>query len=53
MWRFYLSVSAASFRAGTNDVWQVLMSPNRQRAPARVASVSSPAPQSSQLQQAS
>src|SRR6202167_3695049 len=53
MWRFYLSVSAASFRAGTNDVWQVLMSPNRQRAPVRAASVSSPAPQNSQLQQAS
>jgi cyclopropane-fatty-acyl-phospholipid synthase len=53
MWRFYLSVSAASFRAGTNDVWQVLMSPSRQRAPARAASVSSPAPQSPQLQQAS
>jgi cyclopropane-fatty-acyl-phospholipid synthase len=50
MWRFYLSVSAASFRAGTNDVWQVLMSPDRQRAPARAAR--SPAPQSSQLQQA-
>src|ERR1700691_979286 len=53
MWRFYLSVSAASFRAGTNDVWQVLMSPSRQRAPVRAASVSSPAPQNSQLQQAS
>jgi cyclopropane-fatty-acyl-phospholipid synthase len=51
MWRFYLSVSAASFRAGTNDVWQVLMSPTRQQSPVR--SAPSPAPQSSQLQQAS
>jgi cyclopropane-fatty-acyl-phospholipid synthase len=37
MWRFYLSVSAASFKAGSNDVWQVLMSPNRQGAKARAA----------------
>ncbi|MGH8316668.1 MAG: cyclopropane fatty acyl phospholipid synthase [Steroidobacteraceae bacterium] len=27
MWRYYLSVSAASFRAGKNDVWQLLLSP--------------------------
>jgi cyclopropane-fatty-acyl-phospholipid synthase len=27
MWRFYLSASAASFRAGKNDVWQVLLTP--------------------------
>jgi cyclopropane-fatty-acyl-phospholipid synthase len=31
MWRFYLSASAASFRAGAIDVWQVLMTPNRER----------------------
>jgi cyclopropane-fatty-acyl-phospholipid synthase len=31
MWRFYLSACAASFRAGTIDVWQVLLSPNRVR----------------------
>lgn len=31
MWRFYLSASAASFRAGTIDVWQVLLAPNRER----------------------
>jgi len=31
MWRFYLSASAASFRAGTNDVWQVLMIPEPER----------------------
>lgn len=29
MWRFYLSVSAASFRAKKNDVWQVLFTPLR------------------------
>ena len=27
MWRFYLSTSAAAFRARTIDVWQVLLSP--------------------------
>jgi cyclopropane-fatty-acyl-phospholipid synthase len=27
MWHFYLSASAASFRAGKNDVWQVLLEP--------------------------
>jgi cyclopropane-fatty-acyl-phospholipid synthase len=27
MWRFYLCASAASFRAGNNDVWQVLLDP--------------------------
>jgi cyclopropane-fatty-acyl-phospholipid synthase len=27
MWRFYLSASAATFRAGKNDVWQVLLKP--------------------------
>jgi cyclopropane-fatty-acyl-phospholipid synthase len=27
MWRFYLSASAASFRARKNDVWQVLLAP--------------------------
>jgi cyclopropane-fatty-acyl-phospholipid synthase len=27
MWRFYLNACAASFRAGTNDVWQVLLTP--------------------------
>lgn len=31
MWRFYLSASAAAFRAGTIDVWQVLMTPNHDR----------------------
>jgi cyclopropane-fatty-acyl-phospholipid synthase len=29
MWRFYLSASAASFRARKNDVWQVLLVPDR------------------------
>lgn len=33
MWRFYLSASAASFRAGSLDVWQVLLSPNAERGP--------------------
>jgi len=32
MWRFYLSISAAAFRAGNIDVWQVLLTPNRQHA---------------------
>jgi cyclopropane-fatty-acyl-phospholipid synthase len=27
MWRYYLSASAASFRAGITDVWQVLLVP--------------------------
>jgi Mycolic acid cyclopropane synthetase len=27
MWHFYLSASAASFRAERNDVWQVLLEP--------------------------
>jgi cyclopropane-fatty-acyl-phospholipid synthase len=27
MWLFYLSASAATFRAGNNDVWQVLLAP--------------------------
>lgn len=27
MWHFYLSASAATFRAGNNDVWQVLLEP--------------------------
>ena len=27
MWRYYLSASAGSFRAGNNDVWQVLLAP--------------------------
>ncbi len=27
MWRYYLSASAASFRARRNDVWQVLLAP--------------------------
>jgi cyclopropane-fatty-acyl-phospholipid synthase len=31
MWRFYLSASAASFRADTIDVWQVLLSPSPYR----------------------
>lgn len=29
MWRYYLSASAASFRARKNDVWQVLLTPAR------------------------
>jgi cyclopropane-fatty-acyl-phospholipid synthase len=29
MWRFYLSASAASFRVRKNDVWQVLLTPDR------------------------
>jgi cyclopropane-fatty-acyl-phospholipid synthase len=28
MWRYYLSSSAAAFRARSNQLWQVLMSPN-------------------------
>jgi cyclopropane-fatty-acyl-phospholipid synthase len=28
MWRYYLSASAASFRARSNQLWQVLMSPS-------------------------
>jgi hypothetical protein len=31
MWRFYLSVCAACFRVGALDVWQVLLSPIRER----------------------
>jgi cyclopropane-fatty-acyl-phospholipid synthase len=31
MWRFYLSASAAAFRARTIDVWQVLLSPKPER----------------------
>jgi cyclopropane-fatty-acyl-phospholipid synthase len=31
MWRFYLSASAAAFRAGTIDVWQALLSPKPER----------------------
>jgi cyclopropane-fatty-acyl-phospholipid synthase len=31
MWRFYLSASAAAFRAGTIDVWQVLLTPTPER----------------------
>ena len=31
MWRFYLSASAAAFRAGTIDVWQALLSPKPDR----------------------
>lgn len=27
MWRYYLSACAGSFRAGNNDVWQVLLAP--------------------------
>lgn len=27
MWRFYLSASAASFRANRSDVWQILLAP--------------------------
>jgi cyclopropane fatty-acyl-phospholipid synthase-like methyltransferase len=27
MWRYYLSASAAAFRARVTDVWQVLLSP--------------------------
>ena len=27
MWHFYLSASAASFRARVTDVWQVLLAP--------------------------
>jgi cyclopropane-fatty-acyl-phospholipid synthase len=27
MWHFYLSASAATFRAGKNDVWQILLEP--------------------------
>ena len=29
MWWYYLSACAATFRAGTNDVWQVLLTPIR------------------------
>jgi cyclopropane-fatty-acyl-phospholipid synthase len=32
MWRFYLSACAAAFRAGTIDVWQVLLTPHPERA---------------------
>jgi cyclopropane-fatty-acyl-phospholipid synthase len=32
MWRYYLSSSAACFRAGITDVWQVLLTPDRERA---------------------
>jgi cyclopropane-fatty-acyl-phospholipid synthase len=32
MWRYYLSASAAAFRAGVTDVWQVLLSPQRRGA---------------------
>jgi cyclopropane-fatty-acyl-phospholipid synthase len=28
MWRYYLSVSAASFRVRRNQLWQLLLSPN-------------------------
>jgi cyclopropane-fatty-acyl-phospholipid synthase len=31
MWRFYLSASAAAFRARTIDVWQALLSPKPER----------------------
>jgi cyclopropane-fatty-acyl-phospholipid synthase len=31
MWRFYLSASAAGFRARTIDVWQALLSPKPER----------------------
>jgi cyclopropane-fatty-acyl-phospholipid synthase len=27
MWEFYLNSSAATFRAGKNDVWQFLLAP--------------------------
>jgi cyclopropane-fatty-acyl-phospholipid synthase len=35
MWRFYLSASAASFRAGVIDVWQVLLTPWHERLGSR------------------
>jgi len=35
MWRFYLSVCAACFRVGALDVWQVLLSPIRERRSAK------------------
>lgn len=34
-WHFYLSASAATFRAGKNDVWQVLLEPVSNKAVAR------------------
>jgi len=27
MWRFYLSAAAASFRARSNQLWQIVLSP--------------------------
>jgi cyclopropane-fatty-acyl-phospholipid synthase len=51
MWRFYLSVSAAAFRAGTIDVWQVLLLPNRRFARGLAARAASPC--SSGVQQTS
>jgi hypothetical protein len=39
MWRYYLSIAAASFRAGVNDVWQILspVAADSRRAPAQVS----------------
>jgi cyclopropane-fatty-acyl-phospholipid synthase len=56
MWRFYLSACAAAFRAGTIDVWQVLLSPAGRRPGGRATAVpaqraTAPEPQHSGLSQ--